>query len=294
MSTEREAHTRMTQQRWQATTEWPLNIAALLFLVAYSFKVIVNEPGFAQWFLYGVMIVVWAAFLVNYIVNVALAGDQRRQWVRKNWYQIPITLLPALEPLRLLRLVQLTKLLPSKTAGNELRGRVGLYVISTLMLAIYVGALGVLDAEQNTPGANILTLGDALWWAIVTVTTVGYGDYVPITTQGRLVAAGLMLSGVALIGTITGTLASFLGERTRANDSSRVAANQKQVEDLGHQLTALENLLNERASEEKAYVKRIHPEEGKPATDQSADDQRADEQSAADQRAADDGKADTL
>ncbi|MCU1481370.1 MAG: two pore domain potassium channel family protein [Subtercola sp.] len=243
MSTERGANPRMTQQRWQALTNWPLTGAAVLFLVAYSFKVILNQPGFAQTFLYGVMIVVWAAFLVNYVINVVLAGPARGQWVRKNWYQIPITLLPALEPLRLLRLVKLTDLLPSKTEGNRLRSRIGLYVISTLVLVIYVGALGVLDAEQNAHGANILTLGDALWWAIVTVTTVGYGDYVPVTTQGRLIAAALMLTGVALIGTITGTLASFLGERSRAHDDSRLTASKKQVDDLAAQIARLERLL---------------------------------------------------
>ena len=148
--------------------------------------------------------------------------------------------------------MQLTNLLPSKTAGNRLRGRVGLYVISTLIVVVYVGALGVLDAEQNVAGANIRTLGDALWWAIVTVTTVGYGDFVPITPQGRLIAAGLMLSGVALIGTITGALASFLGERTRAHDSNRVSASKKQVDDLAAQVTRLEQLLQARGGPEAA------------------------------------------
>ncbi|GGF12448.1 potassium channel family protein [Subtercola lobariae] len=266
MSTERGRDTRTTQERWRAATQWPLNIAAVLFLLAYSFKVILNDRDFVATVSYTVMIIVWAAFLVNYVVNVILAGDHRRTWIRTNWYQIPITLLPALEPLRLLRLVQLTDLLPSKTAGNRLRSRVGLYVFSTLILAIYVGALGVLDAEQNASGANIRTLGDALWWAVVTVTTVGYGDFVPVTPQGRFVAAALMLSGVALIGTITGTLASFLSEKTRAGDASRVAASQKQVDELGQQLASLEKLLNDRTAAERAYVKRAHPEAQPPAT----------------------------
>ncbi|MEF2978796.1 potassium channel family protein [Subtercola sp. YIM 133946] len=253
MTSEREPHARMTQERWQTVTEWPLNIAALLFLVAYSVKVIANSQGFTLAFLYGVMIVVWVAFVINYVVNLAIAGPNRRQWVRKNWYQIPITLLPALEPLRLLRLVKLADLLPPTTEGGRLRGRVGLYVLSTLILVVYVGALGVLDAEQNAPGANILNLPDALWWAIVTVTTVGYGDFVPITAQGRLVAAALMLSGVALIGTITGTLASYLGERSRAHDANRTGASKKQVDDLAAQITALQAQLKARSDDEKRH-----------------------------------------
>jgi voltage-gated potassium channel len=265
MTTEREPRTRMTQERWQAITNWPLNIAAIAFLVAYSAKVIGNDHEGTGLVLLAVMIAVWAVFLINYLIMLALARNARWKWVRSNWWQIPITALPALEPLRLLRLVELTNLLPSKTAGNRLRGRVGLYVVSTLILAIYVGALGVLDAEQNAPGANILTLGDALWWAIVTVTTVGYGDFVPITTQGRLVAAALMLSGVALIGTITGTLASFLGERTRAHDSTRVAASSKQVDDLAAQIAALESQLQTRSAGEPEATGRGEPAGREPA-----------------------------
>ena len=62
-----------------------------------------------------------------------------------------------------------------------------------------MAALGVLDAERASPDANIVTFGDAIWWAFVTITTVGYGDYYPVTTPGRVVAVLLMAGGVAVL-----------------------------------------------------------------------------------------------
>lgn len=80
-----------------------------------------------------------------------------------------------------------------------------------------MGALGVLDAEQNDPNANIKNFGDAIWWATTTITTVGYGDYYPVTLTGRLVAVGLMISGVAVVGVVTASLASWLVAQINTN-----------------------------------------------------------------------------
>jgi hypothetical protein len=74
-------------------------------------------------------------------------------------------------------------------------------------------ALAVLDAERGKPGANITTFGDAIWWAMTTITTVGYGDRYRTTAIGRLAAAGLMIGGIALLGVVTATLASWLIEQ---------------------------------------------------------------------------------
>ena len=76
----------------------------------------------------------------------------------------------------------------------------------------YAGALAVLDVEQDAPDATILTLPDALWWALTTVTSVGYGDYYPVTGTGRLVAAGLMIGGIGVLSAVTAAFASWLVE----------------------------------------------------------------------------------
>ncbi|MGD9527204.1 MAG: potassium channel family protein, partial [Pseudonocardia sp.] len=78
-----------------------------------------------------------------------------------------------------------------------------------------VGAVAVLDAERTAPASHISTIGDALWWAAVTVTTVGYGDTFPVTAAGRVIAFGLMLVGISLLGVLTASVAAWFVGRTR-------------------------------------------------------------------------------
>ena len=92
-------------------------------------------------------------------------------------------------------------------------------VVLTALLA-FMGALAVLDAEQNAPGANIRHFGDALWWVVVTVTSVGYGDYYPITGNGRWVATVLMFGGLVLLGAVAATLSSWLIDHVRSRQRS--------------------------------------------------------------------------
>jgi voltage-gated potassium channel len=159
-----------------------------------------------------------------------------------------ILALPVLRPLRLLRLLTLLQLMKN-FAGHALRGRVVTYAIGGAVLSVYVGALAVLDAEQDAPGSNIRTFGDALWWAVVTVTTVGYGDHYPVTLVGRCVAVVLMVGGLGLLGVITAAIASWLVEQvgTRADDLSTEAelATRGELERVSAQLAALTALIEE-------------------------------------------------
>jgi voltage-gated potassium channel len=74
----------------------------------------------------------------------------------------------------------------------------------------------MLDAERGDPEANITNFPDALWWGMTTISTVGYGDQFPVTGEGRLIAVGLMLAGIALLGVVTATIASWFVERIGA------------------------------------------------------------------------------
>jgi len=80
---------------------------------------------------------------------------------------------------------------------------------AAVVMIIIMGA-AILDIERNAPGSNIHTPMDALWWGLVTITTIGYGDKFPVTTEGRLVAAVLIIFGVAMISTITASFAAWI------------------------------------------------------------------------------------
>lgn len=182
-----------------------------LFLVAYAWPILQPDlaPG-AALACRAAIAVTWAAFGAEYLLRLAQAS-QRRRWFVRHLPDLLVLVLPILRPLRLLRLVTLLKVM-SRTGASTLRGRVSLYVGAAATLLGFVAALAVLDAERDAPGSSITSFGDAVWWSITTMTTVGYGDTYPVTATGRLVAIGLMLGGVALLGTVTATIASWLLE----------------------------------------------------------------------------------
>ncbi|MFF1883334.1 potassium channel family protein [Pseudarthrobacter sp. NPDC058196] len=201
----------MTQQRYRDLAEWPLMATALVFLAAYAWQVIGRLEGSGADWLEMVMWVTWCVFVLDYAANLWLA-ENRRQWFIRNLHELVIVALPFFRPLRLLRLVTLLSVL-HRTVGETLRGRVVTYVAGSAALLVFVGALAVLDVEQWAPDAKILTFGDALWWATSTITTVGYGDMYPVTPIGRLVATALMMSGIAVLGVVTASIASWLVQR---------------------------------------------------------------------------------
>lgn len=232
----------MTQETWRRRSEWPLVIAAVLFLAAYSIQVISSTDAAVVEFL---IWTTWLAFAGDYLINLFLAPNRGR-WFVRNLHELAIVALPALRPLRLLRLVSLLRVV-HRVGGNALRGRVLIFVLSSAALLIYVGALAVLDAENNAPGSNLTTFGDAVWWAMTTITTVGYGDHYPVTVLGRGVAAGLMVGGVAVLGVVTASVASWMvqsvAEETAAEIDSAEEPIREELRRLSAQVEHLTTLL---------------------------------------------------
>ena len=111
----------------------------------------------------------------------------------------------------------------------------------------------VREAERHEPGSSIRSFGQALWWALTTFSTVGYGDSVPVSTQGRFIAALLMIGGVALGGVVTATLASWIVSLVDEENAEQEAATQAQVAALQAQVSELseriDRLLAERDSD---------------------------------------------
>jgi len=191
---------------WERATEIPLLIAGFLFLFSYSWQVLADpspEVYFA-WEL--VAIVVWVFFGVDYVVRLILAR-QRVRWFFRNILDFLVLVLPPLRPLRLVRLLVLLRVF-RRNAPRLIRNRILAFASIATVLLVYIASLAVLEAERNV-GA-ITTFGEAMWWSLVTVTTVGYGDYTPVSFIGRAIAVGLMLGGVVLVGIIVGTLGSWI------------------------------------------------------------------------------------
>jgi voltage-gated potassium channel len=165
----------------------------------------------------------WAAFAMEYGVRLYLA-PQKWQFVKRNKIDLAVVLIPFLRPLRVARSARVLRLLRavrvvvalgrSMDAARDVLTRHNLhYALAVMMLAVVGSAFLVEAFEREAPDANIQSLPDALWWAVTTVTTVGYGDRFPTTPAGRGVAVALMLLGIALFGFLAGNLASFFIER---------------------------------------------------------------------------------
>jgi voltage-gated potassium channel len=100
-----------------------------------------------------------------------------------------------------------------RRTGNAVRTNILIYAASYAVVFVYFISLATLNVERDAPGANITTFGDAIWWAIVTVATVGYGDEYPVTPAGRFYAVFLMAGGIAILGTASATIISLINER---------------------------------------------------------------------------------
>ncbi|CAM4118065.1 potassium channel family protein [Flavobacterium sinopsychrotolerans] len=119
----------------------------------------------------------------------------------------PGRLLRLIRLLRIIRAFKTTKNIVDHIFANKAEGAFTSVSVIAILLVIF-SAIGILQVE-NDPNSNIKTAEDAIWWAYVTITTVGYGDKFPVTTEGRIIAAILMTAGVGLFGTFTAFVASW-------------------------------------------------------------------------------------
>ena len=224
-------------QNWQRRTELPLAGVAVLFLAAYAISVLARPQGAAAWTLGLITAITWFVFVVDYVVRLSLA-ENRWRWFYRHLFDLAIVVLPMLRPLRLLRLVTLIAVL-QRAVGDAIRGRVVLYTVSGALLLVFVASLAVLDTERGQPGAQIENFGQALWWSVTTITTVGYGDLTPVTTTGRIIAVFLMIGGISLVGSITATLASWIVQRVSDEDEEGRAVTTAHVDALLNEIGEL-------------------------------------------------------
>jgi voltage-gated potassium channel len=207
--------------RFSAAVDVPLTVLAVLWLPVLVLPLVIRvRAGLAGTF-DTIDYLVWAVFVAEYLVKLYLA-PARWPFFRRHLVDLLVIAVPVLRPLRLLRLLRLLTLARSGLIltsalkrARELLTHNGLHFVLLSVLTI-VGVCSAVELafEQHAPGASIHSFGDALWWAVVTVTTVGYGDKYPVTAGGRGVAVVLMLTGIGLVGVLSATIASyFVGQR---------------------------------------------------------------------------------
>lgn len=223
---------------WERYTDWPLTGLALAFLVGYAWRVLVNDSTAAlAAALDATLWLIWAVFAADLVIRLLLARRKGR-FLARNLVDVIIVLLPMLRQLRVLRLVTVLTVLNRKVPMS-VRGKVGLHIGVVTVLVGTSAALAVLDAERDDPDATITSFPDALWWTLTTISTVGYGDRYPVTTEGRLVAGALMIAGIALLGVLTGTIASWFVERMHGIEASMEQVTREEIRELRAELAAL-------------------------------------------------------
>lgn len=200
--------------------DWILTALALAFLFAYSYPAfVVNISPSFQTILNGIQWISWVAFAVDLLFGIYKAPS-KAQFLKKHPLEFLAVILPFLRPLRLLRFISFgTLVLKKVNLGKSIA--ISFKVIITALFLTYLGGIEITMVERGEPGATIQSVGDGLWWAITTLTTVGYGDIYPTTTEGRFIAVGLMVSGICVLAVISATVAAWFVKMTQDDSGQR-------------------------------------------------------------------------
>jgi voltage-gated potassium channel len=228
-------------ERYERVASFPMAVLGVAWAVAAVIVLSGSRHGTGPEILVGILFAIWALALVEYGVRLVVSPDRRSYLARRRLEPVTVAL-PVLQPLRILGMdrssLVATELGLRTLAILRHRGLFRVLLVATGLL--FIGSWLVLLSEENAKGSNIHSYGDALWWAVVTVTTVGYGDRYPVTDLGRVVAVVLMLVGIGLIGVLTATVASFFVQEHADANSAKL---QKAHEDLGGRLAEIDDRL---------------------------------------------------
>ena len=198
-----------------------LTVLALVYLAAFSYPAFVSEISAAdlgklelvQW-------ATWIIFALDLLMGLWKAPSKKR-YLKTHPLEIVSVVLPFLRPLRLLRVISFGALVIQKIAvGKQIAITLKVFLFSILIA--YIAAVQITITEREVASSNIKSFGDGLWWAVTTVTTVGYGDRFPTTSVGRVIAVGLMLVGISLMGVITASVAAWFVKMSQEDSDKQL------------------------------------------------------------------------
>ncbi len=227
--------------RIEEVTKFPMALLGVAWLVIAVVVLTTDVNGSASRALVGALFVLWVVMLVEYLVRLVITPDTPG-YLRRRWVEPVTVVVPPLQGWHIVGIEKMTLLVHEGELRLEsvLKHHSLFRVLIGVVVTLFLGSWLALLFEEKARGSNIHDYVGALWWAIVTVTTVGYGDRFPVTGGGRIVAVILMLVGIGLIGVLTATVASlFIKEHTDANREEF----KKGHADLGQQLTVISDRL---------------------------------------------------
>jgi voltage-gated potassium channel len=204
-----------------------------------------------QTVVYAIDVLLSIVFLIDFLTRLRRAQSRLDYVFRQfGWADLLASLpFPQVKVLRVFRLIRVARLLRRYGAGNIarslIRDRAGSALLSLLFIAVLVlefGSLTILHVEKNTPEATITTASDALWYVIVTMSTVGYGDLFPVSNAGREIGTFIIVVGVGIFGTLSGYLANFFLAPRKDPPAAAVVFTD---EDTRRQLQQLKELLDQ-------------------------------------------------
>ncbi|QUM76439.1 potassium channel family protein [Moritella sp. 24] len=198
-------------------------------------------------------------FFTDFVIRFYQA-ENKLQFMKWGWIDL-LSSIPMVEQLQFIRIIRIARILKaikhissSKIMFKmifEHRFKATFSLVSAIsFVLVTLGAIGILLLEQGEVGSNINNGIDALWWSFVTITTVGYGDYYPVTTGGRIIAALLMTAGVGLFGTFTGFISSWFvdgGEDAKQKQIPNADTLQNDITDLKQDIADLKELINQQS-----------------------------------------------
>jgi len=202
-------------------------LLSIYVLIALFIDSVFSLPPELSRLLYIIDDVICFVFLYDFTYRF-LKAPSKLKFLKWGWIDL-ISSIPTFEYLRYGRLIRLFRLFRALRAFRSVRYLTahvfktrtqGTFTTVALIavLTLIFGSIAILQVER-VPASNIKTAEDAIWWTFTTISTVGYGDKFPVTTEGRIIAGFLIITGVTLFGTFTGFIAAwFMGDKTKKEE----------------------------------------------------------------------------